>query len=222
MDQEKWSAVDDYITRLFDPPDAALDETLRASAAAGLPEIAVSPPHGALLTILARAASARRILEIGTLGGYSAIRLGRALPPDGQLVTLEVNPVHAEVARGNITRAGLADRVTVRVGPALTSLAALADEGAAPFDFVFIDADKGSYTDYLRASLRLSRPGTLIVADNVVRQGRVIDLEDADGNVRGVRRFNEALAAEPRIMATVMQTVGVKGYDGLAIAVVME
>ncbi len=221
MDKEQWTAVDQYITTLLDPPDPALDDALRASAAAGLPEIAVSPPHGALLTVLARAVGARRILEIGTLGGYSAIRLARALPPDGRLVTLEVNPRHAEVARSNIARAGLADRVEVRIGPAAATLAALADEGAGPFDLIFIDADKSGYTDYLHGSLRLSRPGTLIIADNVVRQGRVIHSGDSDDNVRGVRRFNEALAAEPRLMATIVQTVGMKGYDGLAMAVVM-
>ena len=221
MDKEQWTAVDQYITTLLDPPDPALDDALRASTAAGLPEIAVSAPHGALLTVLARAVGARRILEIGTLGGYSAIRLARALPPDGRLVTLEVNPRHAEVARSNIARAGLADRVEVRIGPAAATLAALADEGAGPFDLIFIDADKPGYTDYLHGSLRLSRPGTLIIADNVVRQGRVIHSSDSDDNVRGVRRFNEALAAEPRLMATILQTVGMKGYDGLAMAVVM-
>lgn len=221
MDKEQWAAVDQYINTLLDPPDAALDDALRASAAAGLPEIAVSPSHGALLTVLARAVGARRILEIGTLGGYSAIRLARALPPDGRLVTLEVNPRHAEVARSNIARAGLADRVEVRLGPALASLAALAGQGGDPFDLVFIDADKAGYTEYLHASLRLSRPGTLIIADNVVRQGRVIEPGDEDVNVRGARRFNEALAAEPRLMATIVQTVGVKGYDGLAIGVVL-
>ncbi len=221
MNQEKWTAVDQYINTLLAPPDAVLEETLRDSTAAGLPEIAVSPAHGALLTILARAVGARRILEIGTLGGYSAIRLGRALPPDGRLVTLEVNPHHAEIARGNIARAGLAERGEVRLGPALESLAALAAEGAEPFDLVFIDADKVGYTDYLHGSLRLSRPGTLIIADNVVRQGRVADPNDADANVRGVRRFMEAMAAEPRLMATIVQTVGEKNYDGLAIAVVM-
>ncbi len=222
MDKAQWTTVDQYITALLDPPDAALDEALRASTAAGLPEIAVSPPHGALLTVLARAVGARRILEIGTLGGYSAIRLGRVLPPDGRLVTLELNPLHAEVARSNIARAGLGDRVEVRVGPATASLAALADEGAAPFDLIFIDADKVGYTDYLHGSLRLSRPGTLIIADNIVRQGRVADPDNDDANVRGVRRFNEALAAEPRLMATIVQTVGSKGYDGLAIAVVEQ
>ena len=221
MSEEQWSAVDAYVTSLLDPPDAALEDALRASTAAGLPEIAVSPPLGALLTVLARAVGARRILEIGTLGGYSAIRLALALPPDGRLVTLEVNPIHAEVARSNIARAGVADRVEVRVGPAAAALAALADEGVDPFDLVFIDADKAGYTDYLQGSLRLSRPGTLIIADNVVRQGRVVDSDDEDANVRGVRRFNKALAAEPRLMATIVQTVGLKGYDGLAVAVVL-
>lgn len=222
MDKGQWAAVDQYISALLDPPDAALDDALRTSTAAGLPEIAVSPPHGALLTVLARAVGARRILEIGTLGGYSAIRLGRALPSDGRLITLEVSPHHAEVARGNIARAGLAGQVEVRLGPAMESLAALADEGAGPFDLIFIDADKVGYTDYLHGSLPLSRPGTLIIADNVVRQGRVIDPDDEQENVRGVRRFLEAVAVEPRLMATVIQTVDSKGYDGLAIAVVVS
>jgi predicted O-methyltransferase YrrM len=220
MSQDQWSAVDDYITTLFQPADAALEAALRDSDAAGLPAIAVSPPQGRLLNLLARAVGARRILEIGTLGGYSAIWLARALPPGGQLLTLEYSPLHAEVARANLARAGLADRVEVRVGRAAESLAALVAAGAEPFDFIFIDADKMGYVEYLKWSLRLSRPGTLIVADNVVRDGRVLDTGDADDNVRGVRQFNEALAAEPRVSATILQTVGSKGYDGLAIAIV--
>ena len=220
MTQEQWTAVDAYIAALFAPPDAALDEAQADSAVAGLPSIAVSPAQGKLLTILARAVGARRVLEIGTLGGYSTIWLARALPPDGQLVTLELDARHADLARANVARAGLAERVTVRVGPAAGSLRRLAEEGAEPFDFVFIDADKAGYVAYLEGALRLSRPGTLLVADNVVRQGRVLDAASDHANVQGVRLFNERLAADPRLTAVVVQTVGAKGYDGLAIALV--
>jgi predicted O-methyltransferase YrrM len=220
MNQDQWAAVDDYIGRLFLQLDDALAAALAASAAAGLPEIAVSPAYGKLLTLLAQSHGARSILEIGTLGGYSAICLARALPPRGRLITLEFNPIHAEVARANLARAGLADRVEVRVGRASDSLAQLVADGNGPFDLIFIDADKTGYVEYLHWSLRLSRPGTLIIADNVVRQGRVIDEADDDPNVLGVRRFNEALAAEPRVNATILQTVGGKGYDGLAFALV--
>ena len=173
MTQEQWTSVDDYIIDLFLPDDAALAATLAASDAAGLPQIAVSPAQGKLLMLLARSMGARNILEIGTLGGYSTIWLARALPPDGRLITLEYSPMHAEVARGNIARAGLADRVEVRVGRAADSLPQLAAEGRGPFDLIFIDADKPGYVEYLHWSLRLSRPGTLIIADNVVRGGDV-------------------------------------------------
>ncbi|RIK12588.1 MAG: methyltransferase [Anaerolineae bacterium] len=220
MSQEQWTAVDDYVAGLFIGDDPALAAALAESTAAGLPDIAVSPVYGKLLTILARAVGARRILEIGTLGGYSTICLARALPPDGRLVTLEFNPHHVEVARANIVRAGLADRVEVITGRAVDSLAVLAAGNRGPFDLIFIDADKPSYSAYLDGSLRLSRPGTLILADNVVRGGRVIDSADEDEFVRGVRAFNQKLAAEPRLAATIMQTVGGKGYDGLAIALV--
>ena len=220
MTDPLWTAVDDYIGGLFLTPDAALEAALADSAAAGLPEIAVSPAQGKLLTVLARAVGARRILEIGTLGGYSAICLARALPADGRLVTLELNPLHAGVARANIARAGLAERVEVRVGPAAESLAHLAAEGVEPFDLIFIDADKLSYVAYLEGSLPLARPGALLIADNVVRQGRILDPGD-DANAQGAARFNERLAADPRLSAVVLQTVGSKGYDGLAIAVVM-
>ena len=220
MTSELWTAVDDTIENLFLPDDPALSAALADSAAAGLPEIAVSPAQGKLLTVLARAVGARRILEIGTLGGYSAICLARALPADGRLVTLELNPLHAGVARANIARAGLAERVEVRVGPAAESLAHLAAEGVEPFDLIFIDADKLSYVAYLEGSLPLARPGALLIADNVVRQGRILDPGD-DANAQGAARFNERLAADPRLSAVVLQTVGRKGYDGLAIAVVM-
>lgn len=222
MNQEQWKAVDDYIIELFHPDDGALEAALAGSAAAGLPEIAVSPVYGKLLTVLARSVGARNILEIGTLGGYSTICLARGLQPGGRLVTLEFNPIHAEVARANIARAGLAGQVEVMVGRAVGSLAALTTAGHGPFDLIFIDADKPSYPEYLDWSLRLARPGTLIIADNVVRQGRVNDAASDDPNVQGVRRFNELLAAERRVEATILQTVGGKGYDGLALAVVVE
>jgi predicted O-methyltransferase YrrM len=221
MNQEIWTTVDEYVEGLFLPPDEALAAALADSAAAGLPEIAVSPAYGKLLMLLAQSHGARTILEIGTLGGYSAICLARALPPRGRLITLEFNPTHAEIARANIARAGLADRVEVRVGRAVDTLAQLAAESVGPYDLIFIDADKPSYVAYLEWSLRLSRPGTLIIADNVVRQGRVIDGDSDDANVQGVCRFNEALAAEPRLSATILQTVGRKGYDGFALALVI-
>ncbi len=220
MTQEQWTAVDRYLTDLLVPPDPALDEALRTSAAAGLPSIHVSPNQGKLLHLLARLTAARTILEIGTLGGYSTIWLGRALPAGGRLITLEADPRHAEIARGNLARAGLAGVVELRLGPALDTLPQLAAEARGPFDLIFIDADKPAYPDYLTWSLKLSRPGSLIVADNVVRKGTVVDAASEDPTVRGVRRFLEMLAAEPRVSATAIQTVGSKGYDGLAIAVV--
>jgi predicted O-methyltransferase YrrM len=220
MSQEQWTAVDRYLTDLLVPPDPALDAALRASAAAGLPSIHVSPNLGKLLMLLARARGARTILEIGTLGGYSTIWLARALPAGGRLVTLEADPKHAEVARANIARAGLADVVELRLGQALDTLAQLAAEGRGPFDLIFIDADKPGYPDYLAWALKVSGRGSLILADNVVRNGAVIDPASDDPRVQGVRRFNELLAAEPRVSATAIQTVGSKGYDGFAIALV--
>jgi predicted O-methyltransferase YrrM len=222
MIQEQWTAVDRYITDLFVPPDLALEAALQDSAAAGLPRIAVSPSQGKLLHLLARVQGARRILEIGTLGGYSAIWLARALPADGRLITLEFDPKYAEVARGNIARAGLADVVELRLGRALDTLAQLAAEGRGPFDMIFIDADKQTYPDYFAWALKLSRRGTLIIADNVVRNAGVLDPGSSDPNVQGVRRFNELLAAERRVSATAIQTVGSKGYDGFAIALVTD
>ncbi len=218
--KEQWTRVDDYINGLFEPPDKVLDAALRASAAAGLPSISVSPNQGRLLFLLARAMGARAILELGTLGGYSTIWLARALPAGGRVVTLEADAKHAEVARANIVRAGLADVVQLRLGPALDTLPRLVDEGLGPFDLIFIDADKPGYPEYLAWALKLSRPGSLIIADNIVREGAVIDAASNDPNVQGVRRYNELLAAEPRVSATVLQMVGSKGYDGFAIAVV--
>lgn len=222
MSQEQWTAVDRYITDLLVPPDAALDAAMEASVAAGLPPISVTPNQGKLLMLLARAINARAVLELGTLGGYSTIWLGRALPADGRLITLEAEPKHAEIARANITRAGLACSVELRLGPALETLPKLAAEGRGPFDLIFIDADKPAYPDYLAWALRLARRGSLIIADNVVRKGAIVDADSKDPDVQGMRRFNERLAAEPRLSATAIQTVGSKGYDGFALAVVIS
>jgi predicted O-methyltransferase YrrM len=214
---EQWSSVDRYITKQLIPPDSALDEALRNSDAAGLPPINVSPNEGQLLFLLAQIQGARNILEIGTLGGYSTIWLARALPAGGRLITLEADAKHAEVARENITRAGLADVVEVRLGLATDTLPQLVAEGGAAFDLVFIDADKENNPDYFEWSLQLSRRGSLIIADNVVRDGAVVDASSTDATIQGLRRFYELLAAEPRVSATAIQTVGKKGYDGFAI-----
>ena len=221
MSQEQWTAVDRYITDLLAPSDPALDAALHSSAAAGLPAINVAPNQGKFLMLLAQIQGARNILEIGTLGAYSTIWLARALPADGHLITLEADPKHAEVARANITRAGLAQVVEVRLGPAQETLPRLIAEGAGPFDMIFIDADKPAYPDYFTWSLKLSRRGTVIVADNVIRDGAVIDSASEDPRVQGMRRFNELLAAERRVSATEIQTVGSKGYDGFALMVVI-
>jgi predicted O-methyltransferase YrrM len=220
MSQDLWTAVDGYITGLLVTPDPALDAALEASAAAGLPAINVAPNQGKLLMLLAQLQGARSILEIGTLGGYSTIWLARALPAGGRLVTLEANPEYAEVARGNLARAGLGEVVEVRVGPAAESLPRLVDEEAGPFDVVFIDADKQSTPEYFGWALRLARRGTLIVVDNVVRDGAVLDADSENPAVQGIRRFNEMAAEEPRVSATAIQTVGSKGYDGFALALV--
>ncbi len=221
MMQEQWTAVDRYLQALLIPPDPALDAVLETSRAAGLPAINVSPLEGKLLHVLARVRQARAILEIGTLGGYSTIWLARALPADGRLITLEANTRHAEVARGNIARAGLADIVDVRVGRALETLPEIARENRGPFDLVFIDADKESTFDYFEWALKLSRAGSVIVVDNVVRNGAVADPDNDDPRVKAVRRFNELLAGDTRVSATVVQTVGSKGYDGFALACVV-
>lgn len=220
--QDQWSAVDSYITDLFLAPDPVLEAALASSTAAGLPAISVSPAQGKLLHVLARIQGARRILELGTLGGYSTIWLARALPADGRLISLEVNPKHAEVAHANLARAALTTVVEIRVGRALDTLQQLTTEGRGPFDLIFIDADKPGYADYLKWSLKLARPGTLIIADNVVRKGEVADPENKDENVQGIRKFNEVLAAEKCVTTTVIQTVGSKGYDGLALILVTE
>lgn len=222
MTADPWSAVDAYLEEKLVPVDPVLEETLRRSTAAGLPDIQVTASQGKLLYLLASSLGARRILEIGTLGGYSATWLARALPPDGRLVTLDVNPTHVEVARANLARAGLAARVDFRLGPALETLPKLLAEQQGPFDLVFIDADKPSTRAYFDWALKLSRPGSLIVVDNVVRRGELANAASADPNVVGMRRLLDALAAEPRVSATGIQTVGAKGYDGFVLARVLE
>jgi predicted O-methyltransferase YrrM len=220
MSSELWGEVDRYLADQLIPPDAALAAALESSAAAGLPAINVSPNQGKLLHLLARLHGARRVLEVGTLGGYSTIWLARALPAGGQLITLEADAKHADIARANIARAGLGDVVELRLGPALETLPQLAAESHAPFDLIFIDADKPSTPEYFAWALKLSRRGSLIVVDNVVRKGAVADPASDDPSVRGMRRFFEMLAAEPRVEATAIQTVGGKGYDGFALALV--
>jgi predicted O-methyltransferase YrrM len=220
MTQEQWTAVDHYLTDLLVQPDPALEAALQASAAAGLPPIQVSPTQGKLLHLLARVQGARAILEIGTLGGYSTIWLARALTVGGRLITLEIDPQRAEIARANLARAGLADVVELRLGRALETLPQLAAEGRGPFDLIFIDADRPNNPEYFAWALKLSHRGSLIIVDNVVRKGAVIDAASGDPDIQGVRRLNEALAAEPRVSATAIQTVGSKGYDGFALALV--
>ncbi|MDH6114736.1 putative O-methyltransferase YrrM [Kitasatospora sp. MAP12-15] len=217
MTQQQWTAVDEYLSGVLVGEDAALTGALATSAAAGLPHIAVAPNQGKLLHLLALTVGARRILEVGALGGYSAIWLGRALPADGRLISLEIDPAHSAVARANLHEAGLEKVAEVRTGRAVDSLAELVDDGAEPFDLVFIDADKPSNPDYFRWALKLTRPGSLIIIDNVVRGGAVADAASTDPSVLGVRAMHELIAAEPRVSATAVQTVGVKGYDGFTL-----
>ncbi|HET6326252.1 MAG TPA: O-methyltransferase [Planctomycetaceae bacterium] len=220
MSTDQWTAVDRYLADLLIAPDAALEVALHDSTAAGLPAISVTPNLGKLLYLLARVQGAKNILEFGTLGGYSTIWLARALPPGGRLITLEAEPKHAEIARKNIARAGLSDVVEVRVGQALDLLPSVAADMRAPFDFVFIDADKPNNPEYFARSLELCRAGSLIIVDNVIRDGAVIDEKSSDASVRGVRRMNEMLRDEKRVTVTALQTVGSKGYDGFALALV--
>ncbi|MDI4655250.1 O-methyltransferase [Xanthobacter autotrophicus] len=220
MSATLWAEMDAYIVERLLPDDPILEEALSASSEAGLPPISVSAAQGQMLHLFARMIGAKRILEIGTLGGYSAIFLARALPADGKLVTLEFEPRHAEVARANLARAGLSDKVDLRVGRAIDTLPQLEAEGQGPFDLVFIDADKPSNPDYLHWALRLSRPGTVIICDNVVRSGHVLDAQSTDANVIGVRRLFDLAGADPRLSATAVQTVGAKGYDGFALLLV--
>ncbi len=215
-------AVDRYLIETLTPEDEALTAAQERATAAGLPDIAMAPNQAALVALLARMVGARRILEVGTLAGYTAIHLARAVGPEGRVVTLEIDPAHAAVARGNLQAAGVAEQVEVLVGPAVDTLQQLLDLGIEPFDLVLIDADKPSNTAYLQAALQLTRPGAVIVVDNVVRGGRVADAASTDASVVGSRRVLEMIAAEPRLEATALQTVGVKGWDGLAICRVVD
>jgi predicted O-methyltransferase YrrM len=220
VSQQQWDAVDDYVAEMLVGEDPALQAALDASDAAGLPPIALTPAQGKLLHLIARIHGARRILEIGTLGGYSTIWLATALPPDGRLITLEHEPRYAEVARANAEQAGVAGLIEIRVGRALDSLEALIEEGAGPFDLTFIDADKRSTPEYFELALALSRPGSVIVADNVVRGGALADADSQDSGALGMRRFHALLSRTPGVSATTIQTVGAKGYDGFTLALV--
>lgn len=222
MDQKLFTKVDSYLADQLLPADEPLREALKANAKADLPSIDVSPTQGKLLHLLARMSGAKRILEVGTLGGYSTICLARALPEDGVLITLELSPKHAEVASANIRRAGLSHLVDLRIGPAAESLARLVAEKAEPFDFIFLDADKPNNPVYLDWAVKLSRPGTVIIGDNVIREGAIIDDKDTDPNVIGTRLFLEKLGSHPLLDATAIQTVGSKGHDGFAVAIVKD
>ncbi|HVT36437.1 MAG TPA: O-methyltransferase [Nevskiaceae bacterium] len=222
MSEQLWDEVDDYINGLLAPADEALDGALEAADAAGLPQIAVAPNQGKLLHLLAQTVGASAILEIGTLAGYSTIWLARALKPGGRVVTLESDIKHAEVANANLARAGLAGMVEIRVGRALDTLPQIAAQNRGPFDFIFIDADKASIPEYFKWALKLSRRGSLIVIDNVVRKGAILDAASEDSAVRGVRRMYELIAAEPRVSATAIQTVGGKGHDGFCLVRVLS
>lgn len=220
MSNELWTAVDAYIAKNLILSDPALEEALKANTEAGLPAIDVSPTQGKFLHLIAKIKGARRILEVGTLGGYSTIWLARALPEDGKLITLELKPEHAEIAAKNIARAGLTSRVEQRIGPALESLAQLHAENTEPFDLIFIDADKPNNPHYLDWAIRLSHPGTIIITDNVIREGIILNADDPDPTVQGTRRFFEKLGSNPQLEATALQTVGSKKHDGFAIAIV--
>jgi predicted O-methyltransferase YrrM len=222
MTEALWTAVDQYIADMLVPTDPALDAAIEDSKAAGLPAIAVTPAQGKLLHLLARLQGARRILEMGTLGGYSTIWLARALPEGGRLVTLEVNPEYSKIAQANISRAGLDSVVHLRLGAALDTLPQMAAEGAGAFDFIFIDADKKNIPQYFEFARKLSRPGSLIIVDNVVRDGRVIDAKSHDPDIQGIRRFNQMLAGAQGVCATALQTVGAKGHDGFAFVLVTD
>jgi predicted O-methyltransferase YrrM len=222
MNQETWTGVDQYINRILVPSDAALDAALEASAAADLPAIQVSPAQGKMLHILAHLVSARNILELGALGGYSTIWMARALPPGGRVLTLEANEKHANVACANFARAGFAHVIELRRGKALDLLPQVAVEGRGPFDLIFIDANKSDMAEYFDWGVKLARRGSVIISDNVIRQGKVLDAKSNDADVQGVRRFNERVASDPRVSATEIQTVGSKGYDGFALIVVLK
>jgi predicted O-methyltransferase YrrM len=220
--QELWADVDRYFGELLAPEDRALSASIESNRVAGLPSIDVPALLGKFLELMIRISGARRVLEIGTLGAYSTIWMARALPAGGQVVTLEIDPHHADIARANLNAAGVLDRVEIRVGPANESLRAMHERGDGPFDVVFIDADKKSLPEYLEWSLKLSRLGSVIVADNVVRDGKVLDAASADPDIQGVRRMTEMMASNPGLSATAIPTVGARGYDGFAVAVVLE
>jgi caffeoyl-CoA O-methyltransferase len=221
MDEKLFAAVDEYINDLFAPEDAVLTATRNAILASGIPDGSISAGQGAFLQLMARLVRASRILELGTFAAYSTTWLARGLTDSGKLITIEANPIHAELAKANLQRAGLADKVDLRIGKALDRLPELEAESAGPFDLVFIDADKPPYTEYFQWALRLSPPGTLLIFDNVIREGKVLDPLSDDPAVQGVQRFNQALAAEPRVSATILANVGIKKYDGMAIALVL-
>ncbi|MEO8577217.1 MAG: O-methyltransferase [Gemmatimonadales bacterium] len=220
MSQELWTSVDTYLGEVLVRQDQHLSDAVAASDAAGLPSIQVSPPQGKLLEIMIEMMGAKTILEVGTLGGYSTIWMARSLPADGRVVTIEIDPKHAQVAQENFNRAGLGDKIELRTGNARDILPVMIDEGAGPFDFAFIDADKASNPDYFGWALDMSRPGSVIIVDNVIRDGHIIDADSDDASVKGVRRLNEVMAGNPRISVTALQTVGVKGYDGFSVAIV--
>jgi len=222
MTKELFEAVDQYISKLFVGEDEALQASALSIEEAGMPQISVSPNQGKFLLMMATLCNASKILEVGTLGGYSTIWMAKALPPTGRLITLEVDAKHAEVAQQNIKKAGLDSKVDIRIGKAIELLPQLEQEKAGPFDMIFIDADKSPYTEYFLWALKLSRPGTLIVADNVIREGKVLDNNSKDEMVTGVQRFNRILAEHPDVTATIIQTVGVKEWDGMALAVVKK
>jgi predicted O-methyltransferase YrrM len=222
MTQEQWTKVDTYLSDIFVEKNPVLEAALAASDAAGLPSIQVSPPQGKLLHLLARLQGARRILEIGTLGGYSTIWLARALPEDGRLVTLEANPRHADVARANFSKGGLTGKIELQLGPAIESLSKLIEAKCEPFDLIFIDADKENNAEYFSSALKLSRTGSVIIVDNVIRNGEVVDASSQNSMILGTRRMNDRIKAEARVSATTLQTVGSKGYDGFAFILVLN
>ncbi|MPR33624.1 O-methyltransferase [Salmonirosea aquatica] len=222
MNADLFKKVDDYISDLLAPEDAVLTETIESLDREDIPQISVTANQGKLLQVLLMLGSARTVLELGTLGGYSTIWMARALPEDGKVISLEIDENHAKVARQNIEKAGLTHKVEVRVGKALDLLPKMAANGEGPFDMIFIDADKPPYAEYFKLALTLSRPGTLIICDNVIREGKVLDANHPDERVQGVRRFNQLLAETPSVTATILQTVGAKDYDGMAIAVVNQ
>jgi len=221
MDEKLFAAVDEYINGLFAQEDPALTAAKEAIARSGIPDASVSASQGSFLQLMARLVRASRILELGTFAGYSTIWLARGLTSPGKLITIEANPVHAELAKANLEQAGLSDRVDLRIGKGLDRLPELEKETAGPFDLVFIDADKPPYTEYFQWALRLSKPGTLLIFDNVIREGKILDSSSDDPAVQGVQRLNQALAAEPRVSATILANIGIKKYDGMAIALVI-